>query len=219
MTRFTLFLSLLLSASLVACATDSPGALEQAGFRVGCGADDDSCPVSGLDAPLAVGARQHVEIDLQIPGSFSPSAPLVSLAPEIITTQGRELVAQDEGMCAILLVDQAGQVLDFIHLWTAQADGLSLHLLSDQGLDLGRVERNIQMAVGESLRLMPLPQQGELPLLGRFADSQWTLEGEALQLLDEGLGEHRRLRAQQSGSASLQVTAGGLAVALTVEVL
>ena len=219
MTRFSLSLSLLLSASLLACATDSPGALEQAGFRVGCGADDDSCPVSGLDAPLAVGASQHLEIDLQIPGSFSPSAPLVSLAPDIITTQGRELFAQDEGMCAILLVDQAGQVLDLIHLWTAQADGLSLHLLSDQGLDLGRVERDLQMAVGESLRLMPVAQQGALPLLGRFADSQWSLEGEALQLIEEGLGEHRRLRARQSGAASLQVNAGGLSGDLAVEVL
>ena len=215
------FFPFLLAASLTlsACGDSNPGALEQAGFRVGCQGDDDACPVSDLDAPLAVGATEHLEIDLLIPGSFCPTAPFLSLAPGVIEAQGFDLQAKSEGTCAILLMTSDGQVLDFIHLWAVRPDRMQLHLLSAEGLDMGRIERDLQMVAGESMRFKPVAHQGNLALLGHFDDSQWRIEGNAVQLLDEGLGHHRRLRAVQTGTAVLHVEASGMLASLNVEVL
>ena len=52
------------------CGKDeaTSGALGQVTFSAGCAGGSGSCPVSGLDAPVAVGATVPLDFDLGING-------------------------------------------------------------------------------------------------------------------------------------------------------
>ncbi|MBN2495044.1 MAG: hypothetical protein JXR96_10670 [Deltaproteobacteria bacterium] len=220
--RSQLMLFSLASAALLAapsCAMDSPGALEQAGFSAGCSGADAVCLVGGIDAPIALGATLPVHIDLHVPGSTSPMTPLVPVDSSVVGAEGYALTGKEEGVCAVLLCSPAGQVLDFIHVWVERPAHLGFRRLHEDGSDLGRVERDFEMFVGDEAYLLIEPRAGLQPLLGYFPDATWSLEGQAVALVDEGVGHRRRLMARTAGVSLLRASAASLEACVEIEVL
>ena len=201
---------------LAACGGDSAGALSQATFGAGCAAGG-AC-VGGLDAPLAAGARLPLVVDLQIPGTATPPMTLRSVSPEVFSIEGTVAAAHAPGVAALLLVGPDGLVLDFLHLWVADAEGLALNRRSAEGNVLGALSPELPLFPGDEVLFSVEAVAGGQELLGGF-DVAVTGAGPAVSVVHAGGARWFRIRALSPGEATLAVDGLGHRATVHVEVL
>ena len=220
----------LAAAALTACGGDpdgqglsgppSAGALGRLNISPECGALGQACVAFGLDAPLARGARLDLVLDLRLNGSSGPPVTLRAATPEIVAAEGTRVLGAGEGAAAILVAGPGGQVLDFLHLWVREADELRPVRTTEAGATVGPIRAHATLVVGEDLLLhFEAFGQGQ-PLLGQFP-IEWTVEGDAAQIVEDTLVGRYRLIARAAGAARVAAYAPtlGLEAALTLEVL
>ena len=130
---------LILAVAAYGCGKDegTSGALGQVSFSAGCAGGNGSCPVSGLDSPVAVGAIVPLDFNLGINGGSGLNLTLVSADTQVLDTVGYELIGISEGVSAVLLTTPEGAVLDFLHVWVYSPDGLKFHRVTEGGQDVG----------------------------------------------------------------------------------
>ncbi|MEL6181215.1 MAG: hypothetical protein AAFS10_19820 [Myxococcota bacterium] len=211
-----------LLGALVACgdgsAPSTEGALEQATFAPECGSLNQACLQFGLDAPIATGASVPMSINFQILGSSGPPIRLETVMPGVLEVNGSTVLANQEGSTAMLVFGPDNVILDFIHLWVADPDQLQLIRRGDEGQVVGTLQTEVQMLPGDELRVSVEPYGGAQPLLGLF-EADWTIEGGAVMVVRDGIAGWYRIVAREAGTATLNASALGLEVPLTVEVL
>ena len=199
-------------------APSSSGALEQVTFAPECGSFNQACLQFGLDSPIATGAALPLAINFQIQGSSGPPVRLETVRPDVLEVDQAVLHANQVGSTAMLVFGPDDVVLDFIHMWVADPDELRLVRRGDEGQVVGELEERAQMLVGDELRMSVEPYSGAQPLLGLF-DAEWTVEGDAVVIVRDGVAGWYRVVAREPGEATLRATALGLEIALTAEVL
>ncbi len=204
-----------LLGSLAGCGAES-GALSQATFGAGCAAGG-AC-VGGLDAPLAVGGRLPLRVDLQIPGTTTPPMELRSAAPDLFSIEENVALGLAPGVGALLLHGPEDLVLDFLHLWVAEAEGLSLTRRSADGAVLGSLTPNLTLFAGDELLFSVEAWAGGQELLGEFPVAVSGGTG-TVAVVGAGVSRFFRLRALAPGQATLAVTGLDHQATLQVEVL
>jgi hypothetical protein len=79
------------------------GAMGQSVMARDCGPNDTRCVLSGLDAPLAVGAKTKPMVSLRMRGSAAPSLRLVSTRPDVVEAANGLLIGKSKGVAAVLV--------------------------------------------------------------------------------------------------------------------
>src|ERR1700759_5604604 len=82
-------------AFLTACS--GPGAMHQATLVGQCAADDAACSPKHPLAPIAVGARFHPEVEVEVAGTSTPNLHMESAAPDVLSVDGDVLVGNKPG--------------------------------------------------------------------------------------------------------------------------
>jgi hypothetical protein len=203
---------------LAGCAESSEGALGQTVTSPECAPSDLVCAISGLDAPLALGATLPVDIRVTAMGSAAPPLALVSGNAEVLGVDGNRITGAGRGIAALLAVAPDGRVVDFLHLFVAQPDSLDLRRLTPEGVSTSAMPSRMQLLVGDEMGLVATPALATVRLLGEV-DAAWSVEGESVLILDEGIPNQRRLVAREAGIASVRVDAIDLSAEIELEVL
>ena len=170
-----------------------------------------------MNAPLAVGASVRPEVRTELKGATVPLL-LVSTRPEVISSERGRLVARAPGVAAILVTTQEGVVIDFYHLWAAQATRVALHRTDEQGKDLGEVLDGLDLLVGESVYLTPKAYFNSQELDGTVP-AEWSTTPAIVDFLRQGVGTDRRLLARTPGDTTLHVVVSGIELKVPIRVL
>ena len=194
------------------------GAMEQATFAPECGSFNQACLRAGLDAPIATGAQVPIHINFQIQGSSGPPISLATVRPDVLDVDAATVFANQEGSTSLLVFGPDDTVLDFIHVWVSDPDELRLVRRGDEGQVLGDLTQATQRLPGDELRVSVEPYRASQPLLGLF-EPTWTVTGDAVSIVRDGVAGWYRVVARQPGDATLKADAHGLSLTLSVEVL
>jgi hypothetical protein len=198
---------------LGACGTGDT-ALGQVDVIRSCDPRDVACVEAPFDEPLAVGASLPLDFDAHVLGAGGVH--LESIDPAIVSAEGRTLTAKSAGLVAILVADDRGMVLDFVHVRAEEPTGLSISKIDDRGHDV--LGAKVQLLAGDDLSLVVEPRFEDQRLLG-YAGVELDVEGSSVLLLDEGQPSERRLVARAAGTATITATGFGLSSNVVVEVL
>jgi len=193
------------------------GALGQIRTGDDCAPGDHDCTVTGLQAPLAVGASMRPSVGAELRGSGSPSLTIWSAAPDVITVLDGRITAHREGVSALVVAMRDGTAVDFVHVWTRTPDRIELHGVSPNGDDLGELRDTVELVRGESLHILPRPYADAQHLLGDAA-ARWEVEPPLVDVLRDGSKGRRRLVARKPGRARLTVMSLELAQTLDLVV-
>jgi hypothetical protein len=174
-----------------------------------CGPNDQACLESGLNAPIAVGARISPSISMGISGSATPEIRLMSARPDVLSAIDDSLVARSAGVSAVLISTKDGVVLDFIHVWTAVANRISLEMLGPDHSKLGELTDTLELMVGESVFVTPAIYGGVQRLAGS-AETEWELDQNVASIHRDGAPGRRRLVARSPGRTTVRVRTLGL---------
>jgi hypothetical protein len=204
----------LLATLLAGCGM---GAMGQSVMSRDCGPNDTRCVLSGLDAPLAVGARLKPAVTLHSKGSGSPLLRLLSTRPDVVEADGGVLTGKGKGVAAVLVANDDGVVLDFLHVSVSAPTRLELHGLGADGSSLGVLSATVELLVGEGLYLQPHAYVEAQELLGD-ADGTWTVDPPIADVLRTGKPDLRRLLAKEPGQAAVKVSTLGLESSLRLVV-
>jgi len=200
------------AAVLGGCAMG--GAMHQATLVGQCAEGDAACSRRHPLAPLAIGAHFHPDVSAEIAGTSTPNLRLESVAPDILSVEAGDLVGRQPGASAVLISTDDGSVVDFIHVWVAPVDRITLARRDGE-----RVSGTVGLTVGEDLTLEPALWNGPQRLAGE-QDLQWTVSDDhALAVLPDGSASRRRLRARAPGQATVTVALGASKATLDVEVV
>jgi hypothetical protein len=215
-----LLLGTLLAATVAAssCGEGSPGALGQAHLSADCPSEDLSCVAQGLDGPLAVGATARINVVVAFQGAATPPTRLVSSHPEILAVDGDTVRGAAGGNVTLLIMlNDEDTVVDFMHVWVAEADRLALSVFTPDGRELGEVVADAELLTGEDLVLAASLYGRGQKLLGN-TEATFTADSDVVTLLREPTSGRTRVVARKPGQATIAVTASGLATSLSVEV-
>lgn len=182
-----------------------------------CEPDDVVCAALGLAAPIAAGAAQKLEAAASSPGVATPSLRLESARNDVATIEDQVVTGVSAGMTAIVLSTKGGLVMDFVHVWIAEPTRLGLHRRDGGIATTEEIEETIQLIAGDEIVLSAALYRGDDLLLGA-AETTWTVEGDGVTLLNEGVGGRRRLVAREPGTVRVVVASLGLESAIEVEV-
>lgn len=182
-----------------------------------CPVDCEDCTVPepcaglGLTAPIAVGAdwtldarALGVPVDLDVPDYVERRQLGAQIGDAAILTQqaatsGRFLLrAVGAGISAVVVHDDAGTLLDVVHVRTAVADALELDVVTATG----RVPAPapLELSVGEVVKLAVTPTRGGRRL-GGDATATWSAAAEP------DTGEPIGLNVEPNAPAVIEVTA------------
>lgn len=218
-------------SSIAACGGDgsgigppSPGGFGSAELQPECGALGRACLSRGLDSPLAVGSRLGLGITFDINGTSGVPATMTSSDPEILTAAAGVVDATGPGVAVLLIRGPDQTVLDFIHLWTAEAEELRLVRYTDEAEPFGTIRQNGTLLAGDELLVAPEAFAGNQPLIGLF-DTEWTIEeiepavdGPVVSVVDDVVFGLFRVVARAPGRARLTASALGVETSLELEV-
>lgn len=185
-------------ALCAACGTE--GALRHSVFTPDCEEDDVACLQAGLDAPIAAGGVQALSINLDIPGTGTPSFKLLSADPSVVEVAGNQLRAQTPGVSALVLLTEDDLAVDFLHVWVETPDRIALQR------DGEALSGTVELLPGDELLLAVAPYRGVNRLLGERS-AEWITSSDAVAVLQDGNPRRRRLVARGPGSATLTVRA------------
>jgi hypothetical protein len=212
-----LFLAPLLTA-VAGCSQGSPGALGQANFSTDCAPEDEACLASGLDAPIAVGAELALDVSTRFAGAAALELTLEPVDSRVLEASGNRLTGVQPGVVALLVRAPEARVIDFVHVSVREPTRLGIHQLGSAGGDLGEVQGTVQLLPGDRVVVDARPYHGERLLLGDVPLT-WSATGQAVTLLDTGLGAPRRIVAREPGNARVTVISGEHEAHLDLEVL
>lgn len=196
----------------------SPGSLDQIDMQPACGGFDEVCLQRGLDAPMAVGSSLTLGLDFNLGGSAAPQLSLESQDLDVVDAEAMTVTAQGEGMAALYVVADDDRVLDFVHLWTLEADALKIRDYEHDPSSGGLIDDESTLFVGELLRLDVVPLGAEQQLTGAFT-MEWSSSSAAVEIHDDPIEGLTRVRATSPGMAIVTVTALGLSRELRLEVV
>jgi hypothetical protein len=200
------------------CGSGSEGALGQADVSSDCPSADLTCIAQGLDGPLAVFAAVRVNVILAFQGAATPKTRLISSHPEILTVEGSSVRGAAEGNATLLIMlADEDVVLDFLHVWVAAPDQLTLGLFSKEGRDLGEALGSAELLPGEDLVLAARFYARGQKLLGD-AEATFSTDSDVVTLLREPTSGRTRVVARTPGHATITVQANGLVTGLELEV-
>jgi len=183
-----------------------------------CGAFNQVCIGQALDAPLVLDGHLELAIDFQVGGSTAPPLTVETADPTILQAAASDLMATGEGASAVLFVGPDEQVVDFIHVWVTPADELRVLRWSEMGDLLGRVQREIQLLVGDEILVSIEPFAAAQPLLGNFALER-AVTGTAVAIVPDPVAAWYRLVAREAGQSTVTFSAVELETSIAIEVL
>ncbi len=183
-----------------------------------CGALGQACLQIGLDAPLAKGASMEFLVDFRLAGSSGPAVALESAVPGVLEVEGNLVRAKAAGMSGLLFVGDDERLLDFLHVWVAQADELRILAYSRQGDLLGPVQDTVTLLVGDEVLVSVEPFLNAQSLLGNFPLER-TLTGTAVIMIPDAVGGLYRVIAREAGTATVVVRGVGVEASWQIEVL
>ena len=210
-------LSLVLGLGALAGCSES-GALGQSSVNQACASSDAQCGLKGLDAPLAVGASQPLDINVEIQGSSAPPITLLSANDEVFTVEGQMVNGKGPGVATLLVTSEKSVVLDFVHLWVQIATDLALSRRADDGAVIGDMPGNLQLLVGDEVRVSVSALSTTQPLVGA-PPATWSADAAVVSLLDEGIPGRVRVVAHGPGKTTVTCSALNLTASFDVEVL
>jgi hypothetical protein len=196
----------------------SQGALGQAHLSADCPSQDLTCVAQGLDGPLAVGAAARINVRLVFQGAATPPTRLVSSHADILAVDGESVRGVADGRVTLLvMLANEDAVVDFMHVWVTAADRLALSVFTADGRELGEVVTGTELLTGEDVVLAASLYARGQKLRG---DTQavFATDSDVVTLLREPTSGRTRVVARRPGSATVSVTASGLATTLSVEV-
>jgi len=196
----------------------STGALGQTETTASCPSSDFVCALSGIDAPIAKGATLPIEVSVTSEGSATPPLSFVTANPSVFRIDDGRIHAIAPGLASMLVTTEGDLVVDFLHIWVAEADALRLHRLTRGGLQTSPLPASMQVLVGDELTLVAAPHRGAQRLLGEL-DATFDADPAVVTLLDEGVPGSRRVVASAAGKTTVSVSALGIQAAVDLEVL
>ncbi len=200
----------------------SGGSLGRTSVTPECGALNQACLVGGLDAPLARGASLGLGVDYRLAGNSGPPTTLEGVNPAVIDVTDAVVTGRAQGMSGILILDPNRQVVDFIHLWVADATELRVIRHNDDGLPVGAVRSSGTVLAGDEIILSLEAFNGTQGLLGLF-ETVWqieVLEGEEpIAIVEDIVFGWFRLIARGPGKVRLTADALGQQKTIELEVL
>jgi hypothetical protein len=183
-----------------------------------CGAFGQACIGQGLDAPLAVGGRIEVAVAFQVGGSSGPPLVLEAVDTSVLQTSDTDIEAVGPGCSAVLFIGTDAKVVDFIHLWTEQAEELRILRYSPYGDLMGRVQDQVQLLVDDEVLVAVAPYANAQPLLGNF-ELLRDVVGDAVAVVPDPVGGWYRVVARQAGAATVTFSGLGIEAVWQIEVL
>ena len=120
----------------------------------------------------------------------------------MITTDGTSVVGVAPGLSAVLFVGEADIVLDFLHIWVAQADSFG----------------DSTLLVGDEILISIDPYAANQPLLGNFALTYDT-STDAVAIVPDPVPGWYRVLARHAGTATLTFSGLDLSKTWSIEVL
>ncbi len=183
-----------------------------------CGVMNQACLVERNDAPLALGSRTELTVDFQNAGHAGLDISLEAANPDVLLIEGWLVEAVGNGVSGLLVVAPNGAVIDFLHIWVAEAEELRILAWSQTGDLLGRVQPEVTLLVGDEVLVSVEPFQNAQPLLGNF-DLQRTIVGDSIAIVPDPVGGLYRVVARGEGPATITFEALGLSTAWQIEVL
>jgi hypothetical protein len=209
----------LLVLALAAAGCGARGAFSQATMFKECSTGDATCRRATPAAPIAVGARIRPDVRVDVAGSVMPVVQLSSTREDVVAVEDGTLVAKQPGMSAVLIASADGTIIDFQHLWVAEATGIVVERPSPVGSGVEEVVGPLQLVAGEQVLLTSTMLAGAQRLAGE-SDLAWEVDGPAtVTLLRDGASGRRRLVARAPGVARIRVAALGVETSFDVEVV
>ena len=209
---------LLFLALATGCAQGSSGALGQTDTTAACPPSELVCAVAGIDAPIAKGATLPIQVSVTTEGAATPPLSFVSANPAVFTIDDARIHAQAPGLASMLITMEGDLVVDFLHVWIAEADALRLHRVTTGGLQTSPLPAAMEMLVGDELTLVAAPHRGPQRLLGEL-DAAFEADPQVVLMLNEGVAGSRRIVATAAGETTVSVKALGIEVAVALTVL
>ncbi|MDI1482030.1 hypothetical protein [Polyangium sp. y55x31] len=214
---FTRFLLPFLALA-TGCAQGSSGALGQTDTTAACPPSELVCAVAGIDAPIAKGATLPIQVSVTSEGAATPPLSFVSANPAVFKIDDARIHALSPGLASMLITTEGELVVDFLHVWVAEADALRLHRVTTGGLQTSPLPAAMEMLVGDELTLVASPHLGPQRLLGEL-DAQFEADPAVVLMLDEGVAGSRRIVAKAAGETNVTVKALDIEVAVALTVL
>ncbi len=204
-----------------ACSGESPttGALGHTTASAACAPSDQACAFAGLDAPLAVGAKLPLSVDVTAKGFSAPPLTLASANVRVFDVQGHTAIGKAPGFASLLVFTPETLVIDFVTLSVEKPTELRVHRMTKDGaVEALPMPTKIQLLVGDDVSFSVRPYFGERHLLGDI-DATWSADDALVKLVDSGTPAGHRVVARSSGTTTLHAAALGLEAKLTLEVL
>jgi hypothetical protein len=197
-----------------ACSDESTarGELGNVTFTYVCSGDGDYQCLDGqrgMPDHLGVGAHFDVEED----EFFSTRENLETASPNVIEDDGASFTFLKEGYGAILILENFGEIEDFVHL-----KGITVETLRIEDEDRSPISRVTFLAgTRKSVVVIPEARDGIIP--GGSFDYVWESNDVGVVLPSSGFGSNRvDLVGVAPGASSVSVTVRGLVRRLIVEV-
>jgi len=209
---------LILALLAAGCANGTSGALGQTQTSASCPPSDLVCAVAGIDAPIAKGATLPIEITVTSDGSTTPPLSFVSANPSVFKIDDGRVFGLEPGLASLLITTTGDVVIDFLHVWVAEADAVRLHRSTTAGFEIAPMPSSMQLLVGDEMTIVAAPHRGAQRLLGDI-DATFDADPAILKILDEGVPGSRRVVAAAPGKTTLTTEALGIEVVVALEVL
>lgn len=222
MTNRSLHASAIATAIAIAgCGSDeggTTGAMGQSQTEPDCAPSDQACLESGLDAPLAVGARLPLDVRVTARGVAAPKIALETAREDVIGVDRGMLVGKAPGWSSVMFLSDDGLVLDFVTLSVEAPDRIDVFRSSEAGTEPRPLPDKIQVAPGDDFEIGLRAFSGITRLLGDL-EITWRVDSDIVSLLDAGKPSSRRLRIKSAGTTTLTMQAAGFSKTVTLEVL
>lgn len=183
-----------------------------------CGALNQVCLAQGLNGALAVGSHLELDLDYEIGGSAGLPATLLTADRTVLDASDMTLEALAPGASAVLFVGPDGAVMDFLHVWVAAPEELRIYRYTEAGVQLGQVQDEATLLVGDEVLIFVEPFANAQPLLGNFSMER-TVDGTAVALVPDVVSSLYRVVARSPGQATVTFHGLGLSKPWEIEVL
>jgi hypothetical protein len=175
-----------------------------------------------MDAPLAVGAAMGLGIDYELGGSAGPTMTLAPANTTVLSVDDAVITGEAVGASALLIVGPDEEVIDFIHVWVAEATELRLVRHNDQGAPLGAVAKEGTLLNGDEVLISVEAFSSTQALLGLF-ETTFEIEvvdgDDPVTIVEDIVFGWYRLVARAPGRVRVIATALGQTRDLDLEVM
>jgi hypothetical protein len=175
-----------------------------------------------MDAPLAVGASMGLGIDYNIAGNSGPALELATVDAGVLSAEGAVITGEGAGSSGLLILEPEGNVIDFIHVWVAEATELKLVRHNDEGAPIGTVAAEGTLLAGDEVLISLEAFSETQALMGLFETTFEidVLDGDApVAIVEDIVFGWYRLVARSEGHVRIIATALGQTREVDLEVL